>query len=198
MTWQAIILRCRDTLGAIRAKVPIRLIRRMLLVTTVAGFLAIVTEAVVRAHITAPEKRVPTAFYTRAVPWGGEGDHVAPIAFGSTDGSPLEARIPLELSEVPDELTQAVLAIEDQRFFRHHGLDIRRVGGALVANLRAGGIVQGGSTITQQLAKNLFLSAARTPLRKLRDDLLKPLQRNRGPGPERAILNRHTYRLPER
>jgi penicillin-binding protein 1B len=140
-----------------------------MLASMTAGLLAIVTEAVLRAHIATPEKRVPTALYTRTVPWGGEGDGIAPIALGSMDGSPLEARVPVELGAVPDELIQAVLAVEDQRFFQHHGLDVRRIGGALIANLRAGGIVQGGSTLTQQLAKNLFLSSGRTPLRKLRE-----------------------------
>src|SRR5439155_1091887 len=51
----------------------------------------------------------------------------------------------------------------------HHGVDVRRLAGALVANLRAGGVREGGSTITQQLVKNVFLSHERTVLRKLRE-----------------------------
>jgi penicillin-binding protein 1B len=66
-------------------------------------------------------------------------------------------------------LTDAVLAVEDRHFYRHHGVDLGRVVGATLANLRAGGVVEGGSTITQQLAKNLFLSPRRSPLRKLRE-----------------------------
>lgn len=169
MTWQAIVHRCRGSLAAIRARLPFRLIRRAALALTAIGVLAIALEALLRAHIDTPEKRIPTAFYTRPTPWSGDGETSAPLAIGSLDGSPLEARVPVALREVPDELVQAILAIEDQRFFQHHGLDIRRIGGALLANLRAGGIVQGGSTLTQQLAKNLFLSSGRTPLRKLRE-----------------------------
>jgi len=62
-----------------------------------------------------------------------------------------------------------VLAAEDQRFYQHHGLDLRRIAGALVANIRAGGIAQGGSTITQQLAKNVFFSTRKSLTRKLRE-----------------------------
>ena len=63
----------------------------------------------------------------------------------------------------------AVLLLEDQRFFEHHGVDPWRIGGAALANLRAGGIEQGGSTITQQLVRTVALSRERTLLRKLRE-----------------------------
>jgi penicillin-binding protein 1B len=59
--------------------------------------------------------------------------------------------------------------MEDRNFYRHQGLDLWRIGGATVANVRAGRIVQGGSTITQQLVKNLFLTPERTLWRKLRE-----------------------------
>jgi penicillin-binding protein 1B len=78
-------------------------------------------------------------------------------------------RIAVPLADVPAHLVDAVLAIEDQRFFDHGGLDVTRIAGAALANARAGRVVQGGSTLTQQLAKNLFLSPARTPIRKLRE-----------------------------
>jgi 1A family penicillin-binding protein len=60
------------------------------------------------------------------------------------------------LDSLPPHLPQAFLAIEDQRFYRHSGVDIRRVGGALLANIQRGGVAEGGSTITMQLARNLF------------------------------------------
>ena len=85
---------------------------------------------------------------------------------GADDG---EDRVPVSLSDVPEHLVDAVLAVEDRRFFEHWGVDVRRVAGAAVANLRAGRVVQGGSTLTQQLAKNRFLSARRTPTRKARE-----------------------------
>jgi len=71
--------------------------------------------------------------------------------------------------QVAPELIQAILAIEDQRFFEHGGIDVRRVVGAIWANLRAGKVVQGGSTLTQQLVKNFYLTSERTLQRKLEE-----------------------------
>ncbi|HEX7025451.1 MAG TPA: transglycosylase domain-containing protein, partial [Gemmatimonadales bacterium] len=169
MTRQELVLHCRQALGSLRNRVSFRLVGRATLLLSGLGFLAITTEALVRARLDSPVARTPTALYTRPVPWGSAGERRAPIAIGTLDGAPLEQRIPVSSLELPEPLIQAVLAIEDQRFYRHHGLDLRRIAGALVANLKAGAISQGGSTITQQLAKNLFLSARRTPLRKLRE-----------------------------
>jgi len=73
---------------------------------------------------------------------------------------------------VPRHLVDAVLAIEDRRFFEHAGIDPRGLGRALVANLAAGRTEQGGSTLTQQVAKNLFLSPSRTLKRKGQEALL--------------------------
>jgi penicillin-binding protein 1B len=78
-------------------------------------------------------------------------------------------REPVRLDALPEHVPGAVLAIEDQRFFDHAGLDLRRIGGALVSNLRAGRVVEGGSTLTQQLAKNLYLTRERTLYRKLQE-----------------------------
>ena len=68
--------------------------------------------------------------------------------------------VPLE--DMPDHLIKAVLATEDRRFYEHYGIDFFGTFRALMTNARAGGVVQGGSTITQQLAKNLFLTNERT------------------------------------
>ncbi|MGQ3676340.1 transglycosylase domain-containing protein [Xanthobacter sp. TB0139] len=76
------------------------------------------------------------------------------------------------LSEFPDPLIKAVLATEDRRFYEHWGIDITGTARALVSNARAGGVVQGGSSITQQLAKNLFLSNQRTLERKVKEAFL--------------------------
>jgi penicillin-binding protein 1B len=94
---------------------------------------------------------------------------VEPEQLGVRYGPLGEDRVPVLLGEVPDVLLRAVLAIEDQHFFQHHGLDARRVAGAALANMQSGHIVQGASTITQQLAKNLFLTPRRTVRRKLRE-----------------------------
>jgi penicillin-binding protein 1A len=84
----------------------------------------------------------------------------------------LERRLPLSYFEIPPHVRNAFIAIEDARFYEHSGLDPIRILGALVANLRAGETVQGGSTITQQLAKMLFLNPERTYSRKVKEGLL--------------------------
>ncbi len=191
MFGQAIPERCRAVVTSLRARLSIRLARSLVLAVTAFGLLAIGTEAVVRAKLRAPLDRVPSALYTRPMPWGGGRDRRTPIVIGTVSGAAMERRIPVTLSELPDHLIQAVLAVEDQRFYTHHGLDIRRIGGALLANIKAGGITQGGSTITQQLAKNLFLSANRTPLRKLREAAMALVLELRHDKPEilEAYLN---------
>ena len=74
--------------------------------------------------------------------------------------------------ELPNHLINAVVAIEDRRFFNHHGIDITAIIRAYFANKKAGKIVQGGSTITQQLAKLLFLKPEKTFKRKIQEALL--------------------------
>jgi penicillin-binding protein 1A len=78
----------------------------------------------------------------------------------------------LKLEEFPDHLIKATLATEDRRFYDHFGIDIPGTFRALLSNARAGGVVQGGSSITQQLAKNLFLSNERTIERKVKEAFL--------------------------
>ena len=75
----------------------------------------------------------------------------------------------VRLDRLPEPVVQAVLAIEDRRFYSHFGFDPIGFVRAMVANVRAGRFVQGGSTITQQLAKNLFLNSERTFSRKFRE-----------------------------
>ena len=73
------------------------------------------------------------------------------------------------LSEIPDHLIKAAIATEDRRFFDHFGVDVFGTFRALATNLSAGETVQGGSTLTQQLAKNLFLSSERSLSRKIKE-----------------------------
>jgi penicillin-binding protein 1A len=91
------------------------------------------------------------------------------VGFAVRGGAPGRA---VELAQVPRHLVDAVLAMEDRRFFAYAGMDLRGVIRAAFANLDAGGTVQGGSTITQQLAKNLFLTSERTWARKLQEMML--------------------------
>jgi penicillin-binding protein 1A len=85
-------------------------------------------------------------------------------------GARINDTVPLE--EFPDHLIKAVLATEDRRFYEHFGIDFAGTFRALGANARAGGVVQGGSSITQQLAKNLFLNNERTLERKVKEAFL--------------------------
>jgi penicillin-binding protein 1A len=85
-------------------------------------------------------------------------------------GIRLNDSVPLE--EFPDHLIKAVLATEDRRFFDHYGIDVIGTFRAIATNARAGGVVQGGSTLTQQLAKNLFLSNERSIERKIKEAFL--------------------------
>jgi penicillin-binding protein 1A len=78
--------------------------------------------------------------------------------------------IPLE--EFPDHLVKATLATEDRRFYEHFGIDLGGTFRALLTNIRAGGVAQGGSSLTQQLAKNLFLTNERTIERKVKEAFL--------------------------
>src|SRR5690349_23668332 len=78
----------------------------------------------------------------------------------------------IKLDEFPDHLIKAVLATEDRRFYEHFGIDFGGTFRALLTNARAGGVVQGGSSISQQLAKNLFLSNERTIERKVKEAFL--------------------------
>jgi penicillin-binding protein 1B len=83
-------------------------------------------------------------------------------------GRPVD-RDPVRLFRVPPHVVDAVLAVEDRRFFGHHGLDPQRIVGAALSNLRARRVVEGGSTLTQQLVKNLYLTPERNVGRKLRE-----------------------------
>lgn len=78
----------------------------------------------------------------------------------------------LQYKDLPKSLVDAVTATEDRRFFSHPGLDPQGIARAMVVNAKAGKFVQGGSTITQQLAKNVFLTPDRTLKRKLQEMLL--------------------------
>ncbi len=77
-----------------------------------------------------------------------------------------------EIDTLPDHFIKAVLATEDRRFFEHYGIDFLGLGRALAENVRANSVVQGGSSISQQLAKNLFLTNERTIERKIKEAFL--------------------------
>lgn len=117
-----------------------------------------------------PSRRVKAAFKDGAL-----------VRMTGTDAGPLrlepqriggiypahgEDRVLIRLSDTPALLTKALVAVEDRSFYRHHGLSPRGIARAMWANIRAGGVVQGGSTLTQQLVKNYFLTSERSLWRK--------------------------------
>lgn len=95
-----------------------------------------------------------------------------PELVGSYFGTDRQQRELVSIDRVPQHLIDAVLAVEDRRFTSHHGVDLTRIGGAVLANLRAGGVRQGGSTLTQQLVKNFFLTPERTLRRKFQEAVM--------------------------
>ncbi len=99
---------------------------------------------------------VPESAFIRAYRARREADPALP---------PLRWR-PVPFNWIPRHMRHAAVAAEDARFFEHHGVDLAAVRHALNRNLEAGAFVIGGSTLSQQTAKNLFLSPARNPLRK--------------------------------
>jgi penicillin-binding protein 1A len=84
----------------------------------------------------------------------------------------MENRTPVVLTEVPENLIKALIATEDMRFYSHRGIDLRGVARALFRNVRAKKVLEGGSTLTQQLAKVLFLTPERSYARKVKEMVL--------------------------
>jgi len=115
------------------------------------------------------------AFDATRTDWRTQGDYSLTIL--DRNGNEIGKRgirqsdaVPLE--EYPDHLIKAVLATEDRRFFTHFGIDVLGTFRAMVENIRANAVVQGGSSLSQQLAKNLFLSNEKTLERKIKEAFL--------------------------
>jgi penicillin-binding protein 1B len=89
------------------------------------------------------------------------------IEIGRINPRRFEDRQLLRYADMPSEFIQSLVAVEDRRFFKHHGIDLFGLARAMVSNVRAMKFVQGGSTLTQQLVKNLYLTRERTVRRKL-------------------------------
>ncbi|PSJ51074.1 transglycosylase domain-containing protein [Kumtagia ephedrae] len=115
------------------------------------------------------------AFVETVGDWRNQGDFA--VTFTDRHGTEIGRRgimqrdsVPVD--EMPDHVIKAVLATEDRRFFEHYGIDVLGLARAMSENVRANSVVQGGSSITQQLAKNLFLSNERTVERKIKEAFL--------------------------
>ena len=101
-----------------------------------------------------------------------EGLTLEPPLLASFYGPDLAERRPVTLEEMPDYVPRTVLAAEDDHFFTHPGVSVTGIARALLVNLRGGELQQGGSTITQQLVKNLYLSSKRTLVRKAKEAVI--------------------------
>ncbi len=98
-----------------------------------------------------------------------------PVLIGGIYPSHKEDRLLVQLGDVPELLPRALIAVEDRKFKQHVGIDPRAIARAFVANIKAGSTVQGGSTLTQQLVKNFFLSNERTLWRKFNEIIMSIL-----------------------
>jgi penicillin-binding protein 1A len=121
------------------------------IVTASLGYYAVVRIA------NAPDVKIPDREPGILV-LANDGNELAKI--GNFEGSK-------KLGDLPDYVEKAILAVEDRRFYEHNGFDFSGLIRATLANIQAGRVVEGGSTITQQLAKNLFLTSERSTSRKL-------------------------------
>jgi penicillin-binding protein 1B len=101
--------------------------------------------------------------------------HLDPARIATMYGAAQEERIIEKLSELPPLLVEGVQAVEDRDFKNNHGIDVSSIARAALADLLAGHVVQGGSTITQQLVRNLFLDRNQTLVRKFNEALLSIL-----------------------
>ncbi len=119
-----------------------------------------------------PGQRVALSFDGRGINQlrgaGGELDLVRlePMLIGGIYPDHSEDRVVVKLEDLPRELVGGLLAVEDRRFYDHHGISFIGIARAFFSNIVAGGAVQGGSTITQQLVKNFYLTSERSLLRK--------------------------------
>lgn len=95
-----------------------------------------------------------------------------PIQIGSFYPALKEDRVLIKLDQAPKPLVNALLAVEDRDFYEHFGISPKGILRAVWANVRAGGLVQGGSTLTQQLVKNFYLNSERTLVRKLNEAVM--------------------------
>ncbi|WP_238544765.1 transglycosylase domain-containing protein [Geomicrobium sp. JCM 19037] len=135
------------------------------LVVAVGGYAA----ALITGSILTDEDQLNFAETSTVV--DEEGEVLARLFF--------EDRTNISIDEIPEHVQQSFIAVEDHRFHEHQGVDFIAIGRALYRDILAGAAVEGGSTITQQLAKNVYLENDKTLLRKTKEVLISMnLERN--------------------
>jgi penicillin-binding protein 2A len=129
----------------------------------VLGFLGILYAYSMDADISSLKNELPqaTVFYDLT------GEVASKVSANKNEG--------ISINQVPDFMKNAVIAIEDRRFYEHHGVDYIGITRALIRDIKARGMVEGGSTITQQLAKNTLLTSQKTLKRKV-DEVFLAMQ----------------------
>lgn len=95
--------------------------------------------------------------------------YIEPLPISYMGSGNIRASSNVSLEQIPLFAQRAVLAIEDERFYHHFGIDVISIGRAIIANIASASFAQGGSTLTQQLAKNIFLSPKKTIVRKIQE-----------------------------
>ncbi|MBT2690765.1 penicillin-binding protein 1A [Bacillus sp. ISL-47] len=128
--------------------------------TLVLAFLSFVYFSYKDADISALEAGLAQS----TIIYDADGEIASKISANKNEG--------VSIDQVPDHMKNAVIAIEDHRFYEHGGIDLKGIGRAFFTNMKAGEIVEGGSTLTQQLTKNALLSSEKTYKRKLEEFFL--------------------------
>ncbi len=100
------------------------------------------------------------------------GVRIEPELITSIYDNEMEDRVPVSLEAVPKHLVDAIIATEDKRFYSHEGISFIGIASALVKDIRSKSLIAGGSTLTQQLVKNLYLTSERTFTRKAQEALM--------------------------
>ena len=142
-----------------RATVLVALVLVILIGVSGLGFVAASLRGLPSLADMGPNPDVSTLVYD---------DHGALV--GQIHG--VENRMPVKLNEIPLDLQNAFIAAEDHRFYQHHGVDLRGIMRALYVNFTGGKVIEGASTITQQLARNAFLTMDRTLKRKVQEAIV--------------------------
>lgn len=141
-----------------------------LLTLFVAAFLWAGGGTTVQQSVPAVSEKLP-AFAT--VDTAGAWDRLyRVIALKSAIDKKLDKKKYVQLNDIPLTLQQAIIAVEDNRFYKHPGFDIEGIARAVLVNLQSGDYSEGASTITQQLVKNLFLTHDKTVIRKIEEVVL--------------------------